>query len=73
MSPIEKLQSKITNENLQLLDENERDSEYALAKMSAWQGEECFDWVEWEDFNENWFYCRNCYNYVEGQCICYAR
>ena len=70
-SKIEKLQAKITEKNLLLLDVSERNSEYYLEKLLAWQEE--FDWVEWEEFYESWRYCSLCKSYEEGQCICYAR
>ena len=70
-SKIEKLQVKITEKNLLLLDVSERNSEYYLEKLFAWQDE--FDWVEWKEFYENWQYCSRCKSYAKGQCICYAR
>lgn len=70
-SKIEKLQDKIRDKNLLLLDVSERNSEYYLEKLLAWQ--EDFDWVEWEEFYDGWFYCERCKGYSEGQCICYAR
>lgn len=70
-SKIEKLQAKITEKNLLLLDVSERNSEYYLEKLLAWQDE--YDWVEWDEFYESWFYCNRCKSYAEGQCICYAR
>ena len=49
-SKIKKLKEKITDKNLLLLDVSERNSEYYLEKLLAWQ--EDFDWVEWEEFYE---------------------
>lgn len=68
---IEKLKDKISDKNLLLLVASERNSEYFLEKLLAWQEE--FDWVEWEEFYESWQYCNRCKSYAEGQCICYAR
>ena len=68
---IEKLKNKISDKNLLLLIASERNSEYYLEKLLAWQEE--FDWVEWEEFYKSWQYCSRCKSYVEGQCICYAR
>ena len=70
-SKIEKLTSKITEKNLLLLDVSERNSEYYLEKLFAWQDE--YDWVEWEDFKDSWAYCERCKGYSKGSCICYAR
>jgi|GEM_PF-2602896 len=71
-SKIEKLKDKIKDENLSLLDVSERNCEYTLEKMLHWQDED-YDWVEWNEFNDSWFYCDHCKDYSEGQCICYAR
>lgn len=71
LTKIEKLISKITEENLYLLDDSNRNSEYYLEKLFAWQDE--YDWVDWEDFKDYWIYCEQCKGYSEGQCICYAR
>jgi len=68
---IEKLKDKISDKNLLLLVVSDRNSEYFLEKLLAWQEE--FDWVEWEEFYESWQYCNRCKGYAEGQCICYAR
>jgi hypothetical protein len=68
---IKKIKDKITEKNLHLLDVSERNSEYYLEKLLAWQDE--FDWVKWEEFYESWQYCSRCKSYAEGQCICYAR
>jgi hypothetical protein len=70
-SKIEKLTSKITEENLRLLDVSERNSEYYLEKLFAWQDE--YEWVDWEEFKDYWTYCERCKGYSEGSCICYAR
>lgn len=68
---IEKLTSKITKENLSLLDANERNSEYYLEKLFAWQ-DEYNELAEWEEFKD-WSYCERCKGYSENGCICYAR
>jgi hypothetical protein len=70
-SNIEKLLSKITVDNLILLPEDERQSEYELQKLYDWQQD--YEWVEWEEFKEKWIYCSHCKCYSEGSCICYAR
>jgi hypothetical protein len=67
---LEKLASNITEENLRLLDVNERNSEYYLKLLFVWQDE--YDWVKWEDF-KHWTKCELCKGYSEGSCICYAR
>ena len=71
LTKIEKLISKITEENLYLLDDSNRNSEYYLEKLFAWQDE--YDWVDWEEFKDDWIYCEYCKGYSKGQCICYAR
>jgi hypothetical protein len=71
LTKIEKLISKITEENLYLLDDSNRNSEYYLEKLFAWQDE--YDWVDWEDFKDDWIYCERCKCYSIGQCICYSR
>lgn len=70
-SKIEKLQDKITEKNLLLLDLSERTSEYYLQKLLDWQDE--YEFEEWEDFKDYWTYCEICKGYSEGSCICYAR
>ena len=70
-SKIEKLISKIAEKNLLLLDVSERNSEYYLEKLLAWQDE--FDWVDWNEFYDEWCYCSHCKSWSHGQCICYAR
>lgn len=68
---IEKLRSNIIEKNLLLLDFSERNSEYYLEKLLAWQDE--FDWVDWNEFYVEWCYCQKCESWSKGQCICYAR
>lgn len=68
---IEKLISKIAKKNLILLDVNERNSEYYLKKLFAWQDE--YNWVEWKEFKDSWTYCKRCKEYSKSSCICYAR
>lgn len=70
-SKIERLTSKIAEKNLLLLDVSERNSEYYLEKLLAWQDE--FDWVDWNEFYYEWCYCSYCKSWSHGQCICYAR
>ena len=70
-SKIEKMRSKVLEDNLSLLEEVDDNLEYYLEKLLAWQ--EDFDWVGWQEFYENWHYCNICKGYSEGQCICYAR
>ena len=55
---VEKLQSKISEKNLNLLDVSEQNSEYSLGKLLAWQDE--FDWVDWKVFSDEWLYCNRC-------------
>ena len=69
---IEKLKNKISDKNLLLLIASERNSEYYLEKLLAWQEE--FDWVEWEEFYDSWYYCDRCKNWGnDWSCICHAR
>jgi len=69
---IEKIKNKISDKNLLLLVVSERNSEYYLEKLLAWQ--EDFDWVEWEEFYDSWHYCDRCKNWGNSwSCICYAR
>ena len=70
-SKIEKMRSKVLEDNLSLLEEVDDNLEYYLEKLLAWQ--EDFDWVGWQEFYENWHHCNTCKGYSEGQCICYAR
>ena len=72
MKKIKKLLSKISKENLKLLDETELLDSYILEKMVAYQSDYS-DYVLWEDFKENYLYCDRCKSYQDGQCICYAR
>jgi hypothetical protein len=66
-----RLTSKISGNNLLLLNDEERNSEYDLEKLYIWQ--EQYNWVKWDEFRDEWFYCHTCKSYNEGQCICYAR
>jgi hypothetical protein len=70
-SKVEGLTTQIKKENLSLLDETERGSEYYLNKLLAWQ-EDFYD-VEWDEFYDKYLYCDHCKDWSEGQCICYAR
>jgi hypothetical protein len=71
LNKIKKLTSSIMEENLNLLDISERNSEYYLEKLFAWQDE--YDWVDWDEFKDYWTHCNQCGGYSEGNCICYAR
>jgi hypothetical protein len=67
------LLSKIKPDNLKLLDEEDRESEYCLKRLLAWQ-EEYSDDRSWEEFEE-FGYCERCSSWMMAayQCICYAR
>lgn len=68
------LLSQIKPDNLKLLDEEDRDNEYWLEKVLAWQ-EEYSDDKPWDEFKEL-DRCGRCNSWTEGggyQCICYAR
>ncbi len=70
MKSIKETLQKIKEENLGLLEKN-IDIAYTLRKLLVWQEE--YSHVSWEEFYDSWYYCEKCKNYVEGQCICYAR
>jgi len=70
-SQAELIKAKISKENLQLLSQEDRNSVYELERLLAWQDE--YNFVDWDEFVKNWFYCERCNGYSEGQCICYAR
>ncbi len=43
-----------------------------LDKIEVWE-EEYKELYTWEWFNANYWWCDNCKDYQEGQCMCYAR
>lgn len=67
---LKELTSKITPENLLLLNYNERNDESILTKLLAWQ--EDYNYVSWFEF-QNWIFCDVCGSYDDQPCICYAR
>ncbi len=42
-----------------------------LKKYNTWLEE--YDYVEWEDFKENYQPCNICETFTDDQCVCYAR
>lgn len=40
-------------------------------KYKVWVEE--YDYLEWEDFRDNYFECQRCGFYTDDPCICYAR
>ncbi len=74
MTNVEKLLSQITNENLLLLDAGDRESEFHLERLLAWQKDYRDYEPEWQKFYDNWEHCSSCNSYQKGgNCICYSR
>jgi hypothetical protein len=40
-------------------------------KRKDWEKD--YDYIEWEEFKNNYFKCDRCGYYTNEQCICYAR